>query len=107
MYKTKDISVKELEKIEVKNQQEIQSLTGSKLDLKTVWEVIKKDSKDFTQEDLKAIEADELLHGIVSFPQKGIKKKDSLLQERYREKERAKAMDIALKILELELSIAA
>jgi len=102
MYTTNEIHTKKLSEIKILNQEEIQQLTGSKLDLKKGWKEIKKLSKNFTISDLKAEEADELLFKIIS-PRPKESFKESLEVMKMKENERARA----LALLELELLIAA
>jgi len=104
MYKTKDITKKELQAVKVANQDEIEDLTGSKLDPIKAWEVIKRASDNFTKPDEKAKEADELLAKILKPNMKSSKKADDGKEIiRLQEKERARALEL----LELELLIAA
>jgi hypothetical protein len=104
MYKTKDITKKELQAINVVNQDEIKDLTGSKLDPMKAWEVIKRTSDNFKIADEKAQEADALLFEILNPKIKKSKKKNDTNEIiRLQEKERARALEL----LELELLIAA
>ncbi|QKX05349.1 hypothetical protein HN014_10615 [Aquimarina sp. TRL1] len=64
MYKTKDLTEKDLEQIEIKNQAEIVQYIGSELNPKEAFALIKKESKDFTQPNVKAEQADALLYAI-------------------------------------------
>jgi hypothetical protein len=104
MYKTKDITAKELKALQVINQEEIEDLTGSKLNPVKAWEVIKDASDNFKNKDEKAMEADELLFEMLN-PEIKKEKKTKGNNEiiRLQEKERARALDL----LELELLIAA
>jgi hypothetical protein len=104
MYKTKDITPKELKALKVINQDEIEDLTGSKLDPIKAWEVIKDVSDNFKKSDTKAQEADELLFEMLNPKIKKVKKIEGNKETiRLQEKERARALDL----LELELLIAA
>lgn len=104
MYKTKDITEKELKAIKVINQDEIEDLTGSKLDPTKAWEVIKDASDNFKQPDAKAQEADELLFEMLHPEKKKTKKVEGDKEIiRIRERERARALEL----LELELTMAA
>ena len=104
MYKTKDITKQQLKKLEIKNQDEIVELTGSKLNPLVAWEVIKKTSNNFSTSDLKAEEADALLFKMLDAKSKKTKttsKEEQILRLKERERTRA------LELLELELLIAA
>lgn len=104
MYKTKEITKKDLQAIKVANQDEIEDLTGSKLDPFKAWEVIKRASDNFSKADEKAQEADILLYEMLNPDVKKSKKpKDDKEIIRLQEKERARALEL----LELELLIAA
>lgn len=104
MYKTKDITPTELKALKVINQDEIEDLTGSKLDPVKAWEVIKDVSDNFKNSDTKAQEADELLFEMLNPEIKKVKKIEGNNETiRLQEKERARALDL----LELELLIAA
>jgi hypothetical protein len=104
MYKTKNVTPKELKSLKVVNQDEIEDLTGSKLDPIQAWEVIKDVSDNFKKSDAKAQEADELLFEMLNPEMKKAKKTEGNKETiRLQEKERARALDL----LELELLIAA
>jgi hypothetical protein len=104
MYKTKNSTTKELKALKVINQDEIEDLTGSKLDPVKAWEVIKDVSDNFKKSDAKAQEADQLLFEMLNPEMKKAKKTDGNKETiRLQEKERARALDL----LELELLIAA
>ena len=104
MYKTKDITTKELKALQVINQNEIEELTGSKLDPTKAWEVIKDASSNFKQPDAKAQEADGLLFEMLHPEMKKAKKTEGDKETiRIRERERARALEL----LELELTMAA
>ncbi len=66
MYKTKDLTLKDLAKIKIKNQAEIVQYIGSELDPKEAHEQIKNASKNFTIPNAKAEQADALLYAIYS-----------------------------------------
>lgn len=104
MYKTKDVTKKQLEAVKIANQDEIKSLTGSKLNPVKAWQVIKDASDGFKTKDAKAQEADALLFQIL-YPDSKRKPKTETSNEtlRIQEQERARA----LALLELELQIAA
>jgi len=104
MYKTKNTTKEALKALKIKNQDEIEDLTGSKLDPVKAWEVIKSTSEDFNKSDIKAQEADALLYKMLHPEmQKKKKNKDDTEIIRLQEKERARALEL----LELELLIAA
>ena len=104
MYKTKNTTKDALKALKIKNQDEIEDLTGSKLDPVKAWEVIKSTSEDFNKSDVKAQEADALLYKMLH-PETKENKSDQSDKEiiRLQEKERARALEL----LELELLIAA
>ena len=104
MYKTKNVTKQELKALSIKNQDEIEELTGSKLDPVKAWEVIKSTSEDFNKSDAKAQEADALLYKMLH-PETKKNERDESDKEiiRLQEKERARALEL----LELELLIAA
>ena len=104
MYKTKNTTKDALKALKIKNQDEIEDLTGSKLDPVKAWEVIKSTSEDFNKSDVKAQEADALLYKMLH-PEMQKNKSDDSDKEiiRLQEKERARALEL----LELELLIAA
>ncbi|WP_179020768.1 hypothetical protein [Winogradskyella forsetii] len=104
MYKTKNTTKEALKALKIKNQDEIEDLTGSKLDPVKAWEVIKSTSEDFNKSDVKAQEADALLYKMLH-PEMQKKKDNKGDTEiiRLQEKERARALEL----LELELLIAA
>ncbi len=64
MYKTKDLTPKDLNTIKIKNQAEIVQYIGSELNPEEAFELIKKESKGFTKANAKAEEADKLLFAI-------------------------------------------
>ncbi len=104
MYKTKEINKAALKALQIKNQDEIVELTGSKLNPVQAWEVIKSTSENFSKPDAKAQEADALLYKMLhpDVSKKTTKKNDTEII-RLKEKERARALEL----LELELLIAA
>ena len=104
MYKTKDVTQKQLQALKVVNQDEIEDLTGSKLNPVKAWEVIKEASDNFKNKDAKAQEADVLLFEMLYpevKPDQQIPDQQEII--RLKEKERARALEL----LELELLIAA
>jgi hypothetical protein len=110
MYHIVNVSPEDLSKIKITNQQKIRDLTGSDLDLQKAFEVIKAESKGFTEENEKAKEADKLLLDLlnknkVNLPEKEAQAKRSDGEEndrlRLREKERMRM----LSLLELELQL--
>lgn len=104
MYKTKDVTQKQLQALKVVNQDEIEDLTGSKLNPVKAWEVIKEASGNFKNKDAKAQEADALLFEMLHPEVKKVKRTtDNSETIRLQEKERARALEL----LELELLIAA
>lgn len=104
MYKTKNTTKDALRALKIKNQDEIEDLTGSKLDPVKAWEVIKSTSEDFNKSDVKAQEADALLYKMLHPEVKKEKRNDANKEIiRLQEKERARALEL----LELELLIAA
>ena len=102
MYELKDFDPKDLIKIKIKNQDKIVELTGSKLDPKKAFEIIKKETKDFKLDDEKARQADTLFiellrrEGLVNGSTK--KESDQLRIQ-------AEALALELELLELELQL--
>ena len=115
MYKTSDINPKDLEKIQVRNQDKIVEITGEQLVPSRAWEIIKNESKDFTADNPKAKQADELffellkVNGLIKSKEKkentSVDKKSMDDQERIRIRERERAR--AIQIMKLQLQIAA
>ena len=107
MYKIKNVPPKTFSKIEIKNQEKIKELTGSKLDPVRAFQIIKRESKDFSEQNEKALKADELLYELLKRDKlNGFgNKADS--SERIRLKERERARELELLELELELKVAA
>lgn len=106
MYSIKNLKPNDLAKIEVKNQAQIIELIGKKLDPKEAFNVIKKDSMDFTQSNQKAEQADRLFMQLLAL--NGVKVKAS------KTKNPSSALDLqaqararALVLLELEIELAA
>lgn len=105
MYKIKDTNVKELKAIEIQNQEEILARTKRKLDPVEAFEVIKKESDDFSKSSVKAQEADELLYRLLNRDVKGAltptsskkessKKELSVEEIQIQERERARKLTI-------------
>lgn len=105
MYKTSKVSPTELKKIKVKNQAKIKEVTGEELDPSKAWTIIKNESKNFTSDNEKAKEADELLAELMKVNGLTISKTldDDKERIRIRERERARA----IQIMKLQLQIAA
>ena len=105
MYKTSRIKPETLGRIKVKRQKKIEEITGSRLDPKKAWEVIRNETKDFTKDSEKAKEADELLAELLKANgiSVGKSKKEDEQRIRIRERERARAIEI----MKLKLKIAA
>ncbi len=104
MYKTKNVSQEQLKALEIINQDEIEALTGQKLNPLKAWEVIKDASGNFKNKAIKAQEADALLFKMLypeGKPDQHIPDHQEII--RLKEKERARALEL----LELELLIAA
>lgn len=115
MYKTKDTKPKELKAIEILNQGEILERTKRKLDPVQAFEVIKNESKGFSTSNVKAQEADELLHRLLNRDAKStsgtspknkatVKKELSVAEIQIQERERARALELLELELELELN---
>ncbi|WP_299243080.1 hypothetical protein [uncultured Aquimarina sp.] len=64
MYKTKDLTPEDLSKIKIKNQAEIVQFIGSELNLIEAHQLIKKESKGFTEPNANAEKADAYLYAI-------------------------------------------
>lgn len=106
MYKTSAIKPEILGKVKVKNQEKIVEITGSKLEPKKAWEIIRNETKDFTKDSDKAKQADELLMELlkankISLPDKS--KDKTKARFRLEEQERNRELEL----LELELELAA
>lgn len=107
MYKTAAITKQQLQAITIKNQSEIFRLMGSKLNLISAWEQIKRLSNNFKKKVTEALEADALLYAILNpnKKEKKLPKKQQInkvqIQMAIREKERARK----IKILQLELEM--
>lgn len=108
MYTLEKVKTADLSRIQVKKQEKILELTGSRFDPAKAFEVIRKETKDFKEQNEKAKEADALfaellkLNGITVQPsQSGDKAEQSRV--RIREQERARAIEI----IELEMQLAA
>ncbi|MDN5201181.1 hypothetical protein QQ008_07405 [Fulvivirgaceae bacterium BMA10] len=110
MYKTSQVTPKDLGKIKVKNQARIREITGEELDPKKAWSIIKNESKNFTNDNPKAKQADELFaelmkaNGLIVNRDPVSKSKDDDKERiRIRERERART----IQIMKLKLQIAA
>jgi hypothetical protein len=101
MYQLATINIKQLPAVKIRNQQKILELTGSKLDLITAYEVIKKETKNFTEKNDKAQQADALYSELLKM--NGIAVENTEGSEKIRVKEQERARAIAL--MELELSL--
>lgn len=111
MYQIENIKPKELSLIQIKNQNKIVELTGSKLDPVRAYEIIKRESNGFTQDHEKAKEADKLFVDLLKL--NGLWKIESEPQEnelnqereaiRIKEQERSRELEL----LELELQLVA
>ena len=110
MYKIADTTQKDLKAIEIIHQDEILARTKKKLDPVQAYEIIKQESKGFSQANAKAQEADELLHQLLTrdptsvTAKKAAKEKKELSVEEIQIQARARAR--ALELLELELELA-
>ncbi|GAA0892602.1 hypothetical protein GCM10009122_22810 [Fulvivirga kasyanovii] len=108
MYILEKVKPADLSRIQVKKQDKIIELTGSRFDPAKAFEVIKKETKDFKEQNEKAKEADALFaellkqNGIKVQPHQGGEKAEQN-RVRIREQERARA----IQILELEMQLAA
>ncbi|MBL6450033.1 hypothetical protein JMN32_27210 [Fulvivirga sp. 29W222] len=108
MYKLKKINPADLEKIQVRKQDKILELTGSKFDPAKAYEMVSQETGGFKQEVDKAKEADALFvqllerEGIAlpeDKPKKGARKKsnpetDNRSRIRIQEQERSRAIEI-------------
>ena len=84
MYKTSELSPGDLTKINIKNQSKIKELTGSELIPRQAWEVIKRESKGFTEDSPKAKQADELFAELMKVNGLKISSKQNGKQENQR-----------------------
>ena len=101
MYKIKEINPEVLDTIEIKNQSEIVRVTGEKLDLKKAYEIIRKESNDFTEENEKALKADTLFAELLQ--RYGVLSKDANTDDLELQEQEQLAI---LSLLELELKLA-
>ena len=106
MYKTANVTRKELESISIKNQSEILRLMGSKLSLISAWEQIGRLSNNFKKKVAEALEADSLLYAIINPNKKGKSKKGTKVQIEYENYERERARKIKILALQLEMETA-
>ncbi|MEO9870379.1 MAG: hypothetical protein ABJQ69_03690 [Ekhidna sp.] len=106
MYKTSTIQPKTFNQVKVKNQDMILKITRSRLEPQKAWEVIRKETKDFTKDIKEAKQADELLMQLlkvnkIALP--GESKEKTKVRLRLEEQERERALEL----LALELELAA
>ncbi|TPN87152.1 hypothetical protein [Aquimarina algicola] len=115
MYKIKDTKRKELKAVEILHQEEILERTKRKLDPVQAFEIIKNESNGFSTSNVKAQEADELLHlllnrdaksasGTSSKKKKTSKKELSATEIQIQARARARALELLELELELELN---
>ena len=111
MYKTKDTTKKELKGVEILNQDLIVEQTGSKLNLERAHDIIKNASSNFSKAEVKAQEADTLLHQLLNREVKasssGVKTKTTktLSKEAIRIRQKQQEGELILLELELELEL--
>ena len=105
MYKLATFDPKKLEELNIPNQKEIIAMTGHRLIPLEVYELIKKETKNFTVANDLAKEADQKLLRVYERFSGNAPKQSELEMEttRIREQERARA----LALLELEIATAA
>ena len=106
MYQLTKVKPEVLSKVQVKNQEKILELTGSKLEPAKAFEIIKNETKDFKEANEKAKQADQLFMELLKLngiSVNGTTAKNDGGKIRLREQERARALDL----LELELQLAA
>ena len=104
MYQLTKVKPEVLSKVQVKNQDKILELTGSKLEPTKAFEIIKNETKDFKEANEKAKQADQLFMELLKL--NGISVNGTANGSgkiRLREQERARALEL----LELELQLAA
>lgn len=106
MYQLTKVKPQDLSKVQVKNQDKILELTGSKLEPLKAFEIIKTETKDFKESNEKAKQADGLFIELLKL--NGISVNGTAVKTdggkiRLREQERARALEL----LELELQLAA
>ena len=108
MYTIQNLDVKRLADAKVKHQEKIIKLTGSKFIPIKAYEILKTATGDFSTENDKAREVDELFSQFLQ--REGIKieqpKKGSIQLIRIRERERARAIELLELGLELEHELA-
>lgn len=105
MYQLTKVKPEVLSKVQVKNQDKIMELTGSKLEPVKAFEIIKNETKDFKESNEKAKQADQLFIELLKL--NGISVNGAAGSDsgkiRLRERERSRALEL----LELELELAA
>ena len=103
MYKIVHLKPEELAKIQVNHQDKIQELTGSKLDPFKAFEVLKRESKGFKENNKKVAQADKLFVDLLK--QNGVflsvEKGGNKIAIRERERKRT------IELMELELNLLA
>ena len=102
MYGLAKIDIKDLKKVKIIDQEEIIQRTGSPLDLSAGYELIRKETGDFTKENREAKEADALFIELLE-KRKATMPVDKGDPNRLRLQAQAKALEL----LELELELAA
>lgn len=102
MYKTENINIDDLKAIKIINQREILRLLGSKLNLVTAWEEVKRLSNNFKNKVAEALQADALLYELLK-PKKQVKAKETKDQARIRIREKERTRKIKILALELEM----
>ena len=110
MYRTAQISASELQQIHILNQEQIEDLTGSKLNLVGVHEAIRTESNGFSTPSPKAQEADQLLASLlekrgVGLPAAEPSSNTNADDRRKRDQQRAKAQQQELELLALQLEL--
>ena len=110
MYRTAKVSATELQQINILNQEQIEDLTGSKLNLVGVHEAIRTESNGFSTPSTKAQEADQLLASLlekrgVSLPAAEAPSNTNESARRRRDQQRAKAQQQELELLALQLEL--
>jgi len=103
MYKTEHININDLKAIKIKNQREILRLLGSKLNLVTAWEEVKRLSNNFKNKVAEALQADALLYELLK-PTKQVETQETNDQIRIRIRKRKRARKIKIVALELEMA---
>ena len=105
MYQLSTVDIDLLKKVKVRNQDKIRELTGRELVPQKAFEIIKNETKSFSQDNEKAKIADALMVKLLQ--REGLKNSETSDSQKKRLELEAQAKAKALELLELELKLAA